>query len=354
MEINFIGHSTLRAGRRGHPCPDRPVPEAEQPSARSPPTTSTRPTCVITHAHQDHFADAVAVAKRTGAACVAISELANVLDEQGIEDFSDPNLGGTVEFDWGWVKLVPALHTSTLPAPRGAVQPEDRHRDRRRRRRWSSTSAARPSTTSATPPVQRHEADRRAHPGRRRLLPIGGHYTMDRHDAVVAAEFIGAETVIPIHYNTFPPIETDAELFKADVESKTARRSSMLGPARARLEVASGGSTVGLGTAPEPTARSFQSCAMRAPPASVQRSARRASERARRRAGRRRRAAIPVAPWCRRWPPIHMRRCSGSNPSQAVAAGPGFVRIASSAAVLSDSAVVLISTRFAYSNGDLP
>ena len=44
---------------------------------------------------------------------------------------------------------------------------------------------------------------------------------MDRHDAVVAAEFIGAETVIPMHYNTFPPIETDAEAFKSDVESKT-------------------------------------------------------------------------------------------------------------------------------------
>ena len=43
------------------------------------------------------------------------------------------------------------------------------------------------------------------------LLPIGGHYTMDRHDAVVAAEFVGAGTVIPMHYDTFPPIETDAE-----------------------------------------------------------------------------------------------------------------------------------------------
>ena len=53
------------------------------------------------------------------------------------------------------------------------------------------------------------------------LIPIGGHYTMDRHDAVVAAELIGAGTVIPMHYNTFPPIETDAEAFKADVESKT-------------------------------------------------------------------------------------------------------------------------------------
>ena len=62
------------------------------------------------------------------------------------------------------------------------------------------------------------------------LIPIGGHYTMDRHDAVVAADLIGASTVIPIHYNTFPPIETDAEAFKADVESKTSSKVVVLDP----------------------------------------------------------------------------------------------------------------------------
>ena len=62
------------------------------------------------------------------------------------------------------------------------------------------------------------------------LLPIGGHYTMDRHDAVVAAEFIGAGTVIPMHYDTFPPIETDAGAFKSDVESKTSSQVVLLEP----------------------------------------------------------------------------------------------------------------------------
>ena len=62
------------------------------------------------------------------------------------------------------------------------------------------------------------------------FIPIGGHYTMDRHDAVVAADFVGAETVIPIHYNTFPPIETDAEAFKSDVESKTKSKVAVLAP----------------------------------------------------------------------------------------------------------------------------
>jgi L-ascorbate metabolism protein UlaG (beta-lactamase superfamily) len=62
------------------------------------------------------------------------------------------------------------------------------------------------------------------------LLPIGGHYTMDRHDAATAADLIGAPTVIPMHYNTFPAIEADAEAFRADVESKTSSTVVILLP----------------------------------------------------------------------------------------------------------------------------
>ena len=53
---------------------------------------------------------------------------------------------------------------------------------------------------------------------------------MDRHDAVVAADLIGAGTVIPCHYNTFPPIETDADAFKSDVESKTGSKAVVMAP----------------------------------------------------------------------------------------------------------------------------
>ena len=51
------------------------------------------------------------------------------------------------------------------------------------------------------------------------LVPIGGHYTMDRYDAVTAVELIKPQQVIPCHYNTFPPIETDAQAFKSDVQN---------------------------------------------------------------------------------------------------------------------------------------
>ena len=53
---------------------------------------------------------------------------------------------------------------------------------------------------------------------------------MDRHDAVVAAEFVGAGTVIPMHYDTFPAIETDSDAFKSEVESKTSSQVVLLKP----------------------------------------------------------------------------------------------------------------------------
>ena len=62
------------------------------------------------------------------------------------------------------------------------------------------------------------------------LMPIGGHFTMDRIDAVDAADFVGAKVVIPCHYNTFPLIETDAQAFKADVEQAGIAQVAVLDP----------------------------------------------------------------------------------------------------------------------------
>jgi L-ascorbate metabolism protein UlaG (beta-lactamase superfamily) len=144
---------------------------------------------------------------------------------------ADPNFGGTVEFDWGWVKLVQAIHSSTWagseempfsPTP-GTV-----------------TGPAGGLVVNLAGKTLYHLGDTALFgdlkliaertPVDIAFIPIGGHYTMDRHDAVVAADFVGAETVIPVHYNTFPPIETDAEAFKSDVESQTKSKVSVLAP----------------------------------------------------------------------------------------------------------------------------
>jgi L-ascorbate metabolism protein UlaG (beta-lactamase superfamily) len=68
------------------------------------------------------------------------------------------------------------------------------------------------------------------------LVPIGGHYTMDLDDAVTAAELIDADTVIPMHYDTFPPIEADAARFKAEVEARTSSEVVILRPGETYTE----------------------------------------------------------------------------------------------------------------------
>jgi L-ascorbate metabolism protein UlaG (beta-lactamase superfamily) len=161
----------------------------------------------LTHGHADHIGDTVDIAKRTGAQVVAIVELANELSESGIENVADPNMGGTIEFDGGWVRLVPAWHTAVSPSgtahmPAGLVI------------NLGGKTVYHLGDTALFSDL--------ALPGKRdaidvALMCIGGHYTMDRHDAVTAAELVGAKQVIPCHYDTFPPIETDAQAFKSEV-----------------------------------------------------------------------------------------------------------------------------------------
>ncbi len=134
MEIKFHGHACFELSEGDANLLVDPFLKPNNPSAVAS-ADDVNPTHIaITHGHADHVADAVPVATRTGAHCVGIVELADWLGSKGVENVSDPNLGGTVSFDWGWIKLVPAWHTNTIPGsprPRSAPSTGSRSAPRR-------------------------------------------------------------------------------------------------------------------------------------------------------------------------------------------------------------------------------
>jgi L-ascorbate metabolism protein UlaG (beta-lactamase superfamily) len=219
MQIRFLGHSAFELTNDGTTILVDPFLSGN-PKAAIAADEAEADYILLTHGHGDHIGDTVEIAKRTGAEVVAIVEIANELGEEGVT-VHDPNLGGVVEFDWGWVKLVPAWHTSTTPkgtvnTPAGLLI------------KMGETVVYHLGDTCLFSDLQL--IARRGDHVDVAIVPIGGHYTMDRIDAVVAVEFINPTHVIPCHYDTFPPIETDAEAFKNDVEADTSAQCQILQP----------------------------------------------------------------------------------------------------------------------------
>ncbi len=156
----------------------------------------------------------MAIAKRAGAPVVAIVELANEIGGEGVDVFDPNSAARSSSTGAGSASSPPGTRpcrpNGTPHMPAGLVI------NFGGKTVYHLGDTALFSDLALVP--RRDEIDVA-------LMCIGGHYTMDRHDAVAAADLVKAHTVIPCHYGTFPPIETDAAAFKADVEGKTSYES---------------------------------------------------------------------------------------------------------------------------------
>jgi L-ascorbate metabolism protein UlaG (beta-lactamase superfamily) len=163
---------------------------------------------LLTHGHGDHISDAAPVAKKHGSKVVAIYELADYIAGQGVNETMGMNLGGSVTLNDVTATMVDAKHSAAAADEKGTHYV------------GVATGFV---LAIAGGPVLYHAGDtsvfgdmqliRELYQPRIVMLPIGGYYTMDPQQAALACRFLAPETVLPIHWGTFPPLTgTPAEL----------------------------------------------------------------------------------------------------------------------------------------------
>lgn len=216
MKISYHGHSVVKimtTGKtilidpfiNGNSLTDLKVGE-EKPDV-----------ILLTHAHNDHVGDTVELAQESGALVVAPVELANYLGTFGL-DTVGMNLGGSKKFDFGTVKYTKAFHSSSYTTEDGDVI-------------YGGMPAG--ILFKAEGKTIYHAGDTELFGDMELIgklneidvafLPIGDFFTMGPEDAAYAAELLKAKSVVPIHYNTFPPIKQDPEEFKKMVKSSDVK-----------------------------------------------------------------------------------------------------------------------------------
>lgn len=167
---------------------------------------------LITHAHQDHTLDVEAIAERTGATIVSNYEIVVHYQNKGFKGHP-MNHGGSWQFDFGKVKYVNAIHTSSFPdgsyggQPGGFVIQSDK----------TIYIAGDTALTYDMRLISKQFDLDLA------VLPIGDNFTMGVDDAVQAARYVDCDLVMGYHYDTFGYIEIDKPKAKAKFDSKLKR-----------------------------------------------------------------------------------------------------------------------------------
>jgi L-ascorbate metabolism protein UlaG (beta-lactamase superfamily) len=155
---------------------------------------------LISHGHGDHVADAVSIAKRTGATIISNYEVANWCGKQGAPKIHPVNHGGTVKLDVCTAKFVNAIHSSSLPDgtyggnPGGFVVES------------SEGNFYYSGDTALTMDMKLIGESTKL---KWAALPVGDNFTMGADDAIKVADFVQCDEVLGVHFDTFPPIKID-------------------------------------------------------------------------------------------------------------------------------------------------
>ena len=161
---------------------------------------------LLSHGHEDHVADALQIAQQSKATMIAVYEVQQWYEKQGVSGHG-MNTGGQYKFDFGTVKLVNAIHSSMLPDgsyggnPVGFVVSNE-----------NDGTFYFAGDTALT--MDMKLIPMTCSPLDFSIMPIGDNFTMGYKDAVIASDFVECNTVIGCHFDTFPPVEIDHEAAK--------------------------------------------------------------------------------------------------------------------------------------------
>lgn len=202
MNITYYGHSCFLvevAGKRVLFDPFiSPNPLAKTIKANAIETDFI----LISHGHDDHLLDAVKIAKNNRARVIANYEVAEWMKKKGVAHVHGVNPGGAVTLDFGRVKSVPAIHSSSFPNGDYAGAASGFVVESAEGNFYYSGDTALTLDMKLIAETTRLDFA---------ILCIGGNFTMDVEDAILAADFVGCDDVMGVHYDTFPEIKINHE-----------------------------------------------------------------------------------------------------------------------------------------------
>lgn len=164
---------------------------------------------LLSHGHSDHVADVETIANKNNATVVANFEIASWFENKGVKNTHPMNHGGSKEFDFGKVKLVNAIHSSTLPDGSSGGNPGGFVVQSKQGSFYFAGDTA--LTYDMKLIGEEFDIDFA-------FMPIGDNFTMGIEDAIKAAKFVGTKKIIGMHYDTFPYIKIDGEAAKSAAE----------------------------------------------------------------------------------------------------------------------------------------